>query len=291
MSAPPIGLNAEGLAEDIRRERRDLKLLAAPALALVGILVLGPMIWLGYLSFYNEHGQFTFEHYARLFEEGAYLVIFWTTFRVSFTVTVICALLGYPLAYLLAQLPARWANILMLGILVPFWTALLVRTYAWLVLLQRRGLVNDLLVSWGIVDQPLPLVHNMTGTLIGMVHIMIPFLVLPLYATMKTIDPNLMRASGSLGASPTRAFWGIYFPLTAPGLWAGMILVFIFCLGFYVTPAVLGGGRVIMLAQRIENSVSLYPSWGAASALGVVLLLLTIGFMAVGLWIARLVRR
>jgi ABC-type spermidine/putrescine transport system permease subunit I len=124
-----------------------------------------------------------------------------------------------------------------------------------------------------------------------MVHIMIPFMVLPLYATMKTIDPNLVRASCSLGASPTRAFWGVYFPLSAPGLYAGMILIFIFCLGFYVTPSVLGGGRVIMLAMRIENSVSLYPSWGAASALGVILLLLTLVLMVVGAWISRLARR
>jgi len=289
--AVPQGLNAAGIADDIRRERRNLRLLASPALVLVLVLIVGPMLWLFYLSFYNEHGQFTFEHYARMLDEGAYLSIFWTTFEVSLIVTVLCALFGYPLAYLLAQLPARWANVLMLGVLVPFWTALLVRTYAWLVLLQRRGLINDTLVSWGIIDQPIALVHNLTGTLIGMTHVMIPFLVLPLYATMKTIDGNLLRASGSLGASPTRAFWDVYFPLSAPGLYAGMILVFIFCLGFYVTPAVLGGGRVIMIAQRIENSVSLYPSWGAASALGVVLLLVTILLMAFGAWISKLARR
>jgi putative spermidine/putrescine transport system permease protein/spermidine/putrescine transport system permease protein len=286
-----MGPNAAGLVEDAHRERRNIRLLAAPSLGLIGVLMVGPMLWLFYLSFFNEHGEFTFEHYARMFSQGAYFNIFWTTFEVSAVVTVLCAVLAYPIAYLLAQMPARWANILMLGILVPFWTALLVRTYAWLVLLQRRGLINDLLVSTGIIERPIALVHNLTGTLIGMVHIMIPFMVLPLYATMKTIDPNLVRASCSLGASPTRAFWGVYFPLSAPGLYAGMILIFIFCLGFYVTPSVLGGGRVIMLAMRIENSVSLYPSWGAASALGVVLLLLTVVLMVLGAWISRLARR
>lgn len=286
-----IALNAAGLAADARREERNVRLLAMPSLALIAVLIVAPMLWLFYLSFFNENGELTFEHYARIFNEGAYFSIFWTTFEVSLVVTLICSVLSYPIAYLLAQLPARWANILMLGVLVPFWTALLVRTYAWLVLLQRRGLINDLLVSSGLIERPLALVHNMTGTLIGMVHIMIPFMVLPLYATMKTIDPNLMRASCSLGASPVRAFWGIYFPLSRPGLYAGMLLIFIFCLGFYVTPAVLGGGRVIMLAMRIENSVSLYPSWGAASALGVVLLVVTILMMLLGLSVARLLRR
>jgi putative spermidine/putrescine transport system permease protein/spermidine/putrescine transport system permease protein len=160
-------------------------------------------------------------------------------------------------------------------VLVPFWTSLLVRTYAWLVLLQRRGIVNSFLVGIGVVDQPLRLVHNLTGTVIGMVHIMLPFLVLPLYASMRSIDPTYTRAAASLGASPVRAFWEIYFPLSLPGLIAGLVLTFILCLGFYVTPAVLGGGQVQMIAQRIEASVHLFPTWGPASALGVVLLVLT----------------
>jgi ABC-type spermidine/putrescine transport system permease subunit I len=168
-----------------------------------------------------------------------------------------------------------------------------VRTYAWLVLLQRRGIVNNLLIGSGAIDHPLPLVHNLTGTVIGMVHIMLPFLVLPLYAAMRSIDATYVRAAANLGASPMRAFWEIYFPLSLPGLMAGLVLTFILCLGFYITPAVLGGGRVQMIAQRIEASVHLFPTWGPASALGVVLLLLTVSVllashMAITRWRQRI---
>ena len=140
---------------------------------------------------------------------------------------------------------------------------------------QRRGIVNTLLVDSGLVHQPLPLVNNLTGTVIGMVHVMIPFLVLPLYASMRSIDGTYVRAAANLGASPVKAFWQVYLPLSLPGLIAGLVLTFILCLGFYITPAILGGGRVQLIAQRIETSVHLYPTWGPASALGVVLLLLT----------------
>ena len=262
-------------AADDRAERRRLLGLCSPGLGLVVLLLVLPMAWLFALSAIDGEGRLTTEHYTRIWTEGAYLQIFATTFQISLLVTAICVVLGYPLAYWLSQLPERWAGILMLCVLVPFWTSLLVRTYAWLVLLQRKGLVNTWLVDLGLVEQPLRLVHNMTGTVIGMVHIMLPFLVLPLYASMRAIDMSLVRAAANLGASPTRAFWQVFFPLSLPGLVAGLILTFILCLGFYITPAILGGGRVQMIAQRIEASVSLYPTWGAASALGVVLLLLT----------------
>jgi ABC-type spermidine/putrescine transport system permease subunit I len=250
--------------------------LCAPGLIIVFCVLLLPVGWLFWFSFIGEAGELTLAHYRRIWTEGAYLQIFATTFEVSILVTSICVVLGYPLAYCLAQMPARWASILLLGVLVPFWTSLLVRTYAWLVLLQRRGIVNSLLIDLGLTDQPLRLVHNLTGTVIGMVHIMIPFLVLPLYAAMRSIDMTYIRAAASLGASPIRAFWEIYFPLSLPGLVAGLVLTFILCLGFYITPAVLGGGQVQMIAQRIEASVHLFPTWGPASALGVVLLALTL---------------
>ena len=182
----------------------------------------------------------TLEHYSRIWSGGAYVQIFITTFQTSALVTLICILLGYPLAYCLAQIPQRWSVLLMLGVLVPFWTSLLVRTYAWLVLLQRRGIVNSMLVNLGLIDQPLALVNNLTGTIIGMVHVMIPFLVLPLYSTLRNIDGTYVKAAASLGASPTKAFWQVYFPLSVPGLIAGTVLTFILCLGFYITPAVLG---------------------------------------------------
>ena len=150
------------------------------------------------------------------------------------------------------------------------------RTYAWLVLLQRNGIINQSLISAGFIDQPLQLAHNLTGSIIGMVHIMLPFLILPLYASMRTIDTDLIRAAIGLGSTPREAFWRVFLPMSLPGLFAGVVLVFILSLGFYVTPALLGGGRVQMLAQRIESTITIYSNWGAASALGVVLLLIAL---------------
>jgi putative spermidine/putrescine transport system permease protein/spermidine/putrescine transport system permease protein len=292
LARPGHADNEAGLLADARAERRRLFQLSWPALLIVGILLALPTGWLFWLSFVDAAGHLTAENYVRIWAEGAYVDIFITTFEISLTVTAICAVLGYPLAFCLTLVPERWANAMLLGVLIPFWTSLLVRTYAWLILLQRRGLINNVLVDLGIADAPLRLVHNETGTVIGMVHIMLPFLVLPLYASMRSIDPAYLRAAASLGASPTRAFWQVYFPLSMPGLVAGLVLTFILCLGFYVTPAVLGGGRVQMIAQRIEASVSLYPTWGAASALGVVLLVLTCGFLLLSQFgLARLRRR
>ena len=159
---------------------------------------------------------------------------------------------------------------------------MLVRTYAWLVLLQKRGLVNDWAISLGLWDEPIKIVHNLNGTLIGMVHIMLPFLILPVYGSMKAIDRDFMKAASNLGATPRHAFWSVFFPLTTPGLFAGALMVFILCLGFFVTPAVLGGGKVIMVSMKIVSNIELFVNWGAASALGVVLLVLT--FLI--LWVA-----
>jgi putative spermidine/putrescine transport system permease protein/spermidine/putrescine transport system permease protein len=159
---------------------------------------------------------------------------------------------------------------------LPFWTSLLVRTYAWLVLLQKKGLLNEFAMSIGLWETPVKLVHNLTGTLIGMAHIMLPFLVLPLYSSMRKIERDLMHAASNLGATPVQAFWQVYFPLSRSGMVAGSLIVFVLCLGFYVTPAVLGGGRVVMVATQITAILENQFDWGAASALGVVLLVLTL---------------
>ena len=164
----------------------------------------------------------------------------------------------------------------MILVLVPFWTSVLVRTYAWLVLLQHKGVINSTLLAIGLIEQPIQLAYNLTGSIIGMIHIMLPFLVLPLYATMRGIDPDLVRAAIGLGSSPRGAFWRVFLPMSLPGLMAGIVLVFILSLGFFITPALLGGGRVQMLAQRIESTITIYSNWGAASALGVVLLLVAL---------------
>ena len=250
--------------------------LVAPAFLLIFVTMLLPVGWLFYLSILSDTGAYSLEHYQRMWEQPSYGRTFLATFQVSALTTAICILLGYPLAYFLSELPKRAANLCMIAVLLPLWTSLLVRTYAWLVLLQRRGLINGWGIELGLWDEPLALVHNMTGTLIGTVHVMLPFLVLPLYSAMRAIDRSYLRAAANLGASPLRSFWLVFFPLAMPGLASGALIVFVLCLGFYVTPAVLGGGKVTMVSSRIANDIEIFFNWGAASALGVVLLVLTV---------------
>lgn len=280
-------LHARALAREAARERLALFGLTSPALLLVLVVMVLPVGWLFWLSFTGDDGAFSLEHYARMIESKAYYRIFQTTFLVSLFTTALCAAIGYPLAYFMAQLPPRAANLCMIAVLLPFWTSLLVRTYAWLVLLQRKGLVNTWAIELGLWEEPLKLVHNMTGTLIGMVHIMLPFLVLPVYGSMRAIDRDYVKAAANLGAGPAAAFWRVFLPLSLPGLVAGSLIVFVLCLGFFVTPAVLGGGRVIMVSMQIATNIELFFNWGAASALGVVLLAVT--FLI--LWLASKVVR
>ena len=269
--------NSELLKLQGRRETMALAALSAPGLALISAIVLIPIAWLFWLSVRDANG-FTFANYINLLHP-TYRLTLETTFQLSFLVTALCILIGYPLSYVIAQSRKTMAGILLMLVMFPIWTSLLVRCYAWLVLLQRRGLVNNWLTDLGVIEQPLRLMHNFTGTTIGMVHIMLPFMVLPLYSSMRAISSDYVRAAASLGASPIKAFWQIFMPLTLPGLAAGIIIVFVLCLGFYVTPALLGGGRVMMWSMQIERSVNYHADWGAASALGVVLLAMTLGIL------------
>ena len=269
-------INEQQLKTQEVREQRMLLSLATPALVAVVAIVVIPVGWLFYLSFVGSDGQLSLENYQRMIEYKSYARVFITTFQVSILTTLLCILIGYPLSYFLAVLPQRVAGFFMLAVLLPFWTSLLVRTYAWLVLLQKNGILNDFAISAGLWDSPLKLVHNMTGTLIGMAHIMLPFLVLPLYGSMRKIERDMMHAAANLGATPVQAFWKIYFPLSLSGMVAGSLIVFVLCLGFYVTPAVLGGGRVVMVATQITAILENQYNWGAASALGVVLLVATL---------------
>ena len=274
--AEPGRLNETNLKAQGVREQWMLLSLATPALLAVVAIILIPVGWLFYLSFVGNDGQLSLEHYQKMIEYKSYARVFVTTFQVSILTTLICILIGYPLAYFLAILPARMAGFFMLAVLLPFWTSLLVRTYAWLVLLQKNGILNDFAISAGLWENPIKLVHNLTGTLIGMAHIMLPFLVLPLYGSMRKIERDMMHAAANLGASPIQAFWKVYFPLSLSGMVAGSLIVFVLCLGFYVTPAVLGGGRVVMVATQITAILENQFNWGAASALGVVLLVATL---------------
>ena len=270
--APTVNENV--LARQASRERVSRDLLSVPGTVLIVLVLVIPVGWLFWLSLFDMAGNLSTENYARL-TGRIYIRSFTTTFRVSALVTLFAVLLGYPVAYLMAQSRPRTATMILAAVLLPFWTSVLVRTYAWLVILQRTGLVNTWLVDLGVISEPLHLVHNELGTIIGMVHVMLPFMILPLYASMKAVDPALQLAAANCGATPTQSFRQVYFPQTVPGLSAGAALVFVLCLGFFVTPVLLGGGRVYMWATQIADNISLYGNWGAASALGVVLVVAT----------------
>ena len=207
-------------------------------------------------------------------ERRIYVKLFWRTMWMSLLITVLCLILAYPVAYLLSVLPTAKSNLLIILVLLPFWTSLLVRTTAWIALLQQEGVINDVLVWIGLVadDNRLAMIHNRTGTIIAMVHILLPFMVLPLYSVMKTIPPSYMRAAESLGASPATAFMRVYVPNTVAGIGAGAILVFILAIGYYITPALVGGQSGTLISNFIAYHMSSSLNWGLAAALGAILL-------------------
>ena len=207
-------------------------------------------------------------------ERQIYVPLFLRTLWVSLGITGICILLAYPISYLMATLPTKYSNLLMIMVLLPFWTSLLVRTTSWIVLLQTEGVLNDLMVFFGIIadESRVQLIYNMIGTFVAMVHILLPFMVLPLFSVMSTISPSYMRAAKSLGATPTHAFWTVYFPQTIPGIGAGSILVFILSVGYYITPALVGGRTGQLISNFIAFHMQSSLNWGLAAALGGLLL-------------------
>jgi putative spermidine/putrescine transport system permease protein len=215
---------------------------------------------------------------ARPESQQLYIKLFIRTMIMSLIITGSCILLGYPVAWLLANLPVRSANVLMILVLLPFWTSLLVRTSAWKVLLQQQGVINEILVWLGFVDDAnrLILMNNSTGTIIAMTHILLPFMILPLYSVMKTIPPSYLRAAKSLGATNWTAFWRVYFPQSVPGIGAGSILVFILAIGYYITPEIVGGTDGVFISNRIAYHISSSLNWGLAAALGSILLALVL---------------
>ena len=196
------------------------------------------------------------------------------TLKIAFYVTLLCFLMAYPIAHLLATLPMKYSNLLMICVLLPFWTSLLVRTASWMILLQQQGVVNDFLVWIGFVadDKRLVMMYNATGTYIAMTQILLPFMVLPLYSVMKTISPSLVRAGKSLGGTPFITFWKVYFPLTIPGIGAGSLLVFILAIGYYITPELVGGASGTLISNQIAYHMKYTLDWSFASAMGLMLL-------------------
>jgi putative spermidine/putrescine transport system permease protein len=256
------------------RRRRAGWAALAPALLLIAILLLGPIVYVFVLSFAKD--GLSIELYGRIAASAAYRVPIINTFVISVLVTAGCVVAAYPLAYMMATLGPNAARIIAFVVLLPFWTSALVRTTAWIILLQKQGVLNSILTSTGVVDEPVQFIFNLSGVLIGMIHVLMPFVVLPLYAAFRTVDRNLLLAAESLGAAPSAVFRRVIAPLTAPGVLAGAIIVFMHAIGYYITPALLGGPKQTMIAMMIQYHLSERLDWGMAAALSITLLAITL---------------
>jgi len=220
------------------------------------------------------------EAYRELFADPLYLRVIWNTTEVAVVTTLVCGLLGYPLAYWMRGLTPMRQVVALALVVIPFWISVLIRTYAWIMLLGHAGIVNSILLAVGLIHSPLTLLYNRLGVVIGIVNVLLPFLVLPLFATMVKLDDRLLQAARSLGASDRQTFWRVFFPLTVPALVAGCLLVFIMTFGFYVTPTILGGGRVPMLVTMLDILINRAPNWSLACAISALLLAVTLGVYA-----------
>jgi ABC-type spermidine/putrescine transport system permease subunit I len=251
----------------------------APALVFLAAFFVYPLVRMLALSLGAAEGPVAY--YAAIVTSPVYMTVLWLTFRTALGVTLLCVALGVPTAYLLAQLSGTWRNVLLVAVALPFLTSILIRTYAWMAILGRHGVVNQFLQWAGLTDAPVRLMHNELGVYVGMVHVLLPFMILPVYSVMSAIDRRLLRAAESLGASPRRALLTVYLPLALPGIASGALLVFLIGIGFYITPALLGGPRQVMISNLIEVQVIELLNWGFGSALAFVLLAATVLLMVV----------
>ncbi len=266
--ASALGRSAREAAHLRGRQLRHVALVL-PLLAYLCVFYAYPVAAMMFRSIREPH--WGVENFAAIFKTGIYLEVLWLTVRIGLVVAIASLLLGYPLAYVLARVERSKSNLMMILVLVPFWSSILVRTYAWMVLLGRQGVVNQLLLWLGVIDEPLRLLNTTLAVYIAMVHVLLPFMILPLYGVMRGIDESLLRAAQGLGARPSGVFRKIVLPLSLPGISAGCLLVFILALGFFITPALVGGPRDLMIAVLIQQQVDLF-NWPFASALAVLLL-------------------
>lgn len=249
-------------------------LLLAPLSLLLLAVFFYPIASLLRLSLFDP--GFTLVHYQRLVEEPLYLTILVRTLRVALICTVAALVLGYPLAYAMARLRGTWATVFAALVVLPLWTSVLVRSYAWTVLFQRNGLINNGLAGLGLIDEPLEILYTELAVIIAMTHVLLPFMVLPLYSVLRSIPKDLSLAARSLGATAPTVFRRVTFPLSLPGVGAGVLIVFILALGFYITPALVGGPRTLMIATLIGQQTTELLNWGFAGALSATLLVVTL---------------
>ena len=250
-------------------------LLVLPAVGFLVVFFLAPLVLMSIRSVTDPVGA-GLSNYERFFTQEAYLHVLTNTFWIAFISTVTCLVIGYPFAYLMTVVPGRVAGLLLIAVLLPFWSSLLVRTFAWQVILRDTGIINTFLIDLGLISEPLTLIRTTGGVILGMSHILLPFMVLPIYAVMRRIDPEYGRAAANLGAPPVSAFLRIFLPLSLPGVVAGSLLVFVLALGFYITPALLGGLRDQMISQVIVQQVQQRLDWGFGTAMSVLLMVITL---------------
>ncbi len=252
------------------------KVLAWPILVWLTLFLTVPLCFVVAVSFIQRsaYGQliyrFTIQNYLRLIEP-LYIQIFIDTLLMAILTTIITFILGYPLAYTITKMNKHLQNIWLVLVMIPFWINSLIRSYAWVIILRSQGLINTLLLSWGIIDQPLALLYNSSSVLLGMVYTQLPFMVLPIYVSLEQLDRRLLEASSDLGATPWKTFWHITLPLTLPGIAAGSILVFISALGMFVVPDIVGGAKSALIGNLIQNQFLSARNWPFGSALSIVL--------------------
>lgn len=276
-----MALSATTGVERRRRQRDDSFSYVLPALLLIACFFIIPVLMLLLRSVLEPTAGL--QNYQTLLGSTTYLRVFVNTFTVAGVVTVISVAIGFPVAWLLAIMPDRWSRLILAIIVLSMWTNLLARTYAWMVLLQRTGVVNKTLMNLGIIDTPLALINNLVGVTIGMTYIMLPFVILPLIGVLKSIDPAILRAAALCGANKRQCFTRVLLPLSLPGIVSGALMVFVMSLGYYVTPALLGGTSNMMLAELVAQFVQSLVNWGMGGAAALVLLIVTLLLYAVQL--------
>lgn len=250
--------------------------LVLPSLLLLGIFLFWPLSNLLELSLRSPSGALSAVHYERIFTRPVYLAVLQRTFEIALYVTCVCVVLGYPVAYVISRLEQTTRNRVLLFVVLPFWTGFLVRSFAWLLLLQNTGVINRYLMSLGVIERPLPLAYNLFAVLLATVHMLLPYAILSMLSVMERIDWRLVSAARSMGASPLVAFAKVYLPLSLPGVGSAGLLVFVMCIGFFVTPALLGSPRETVISQLIATQINTVLNWGFGAALAFTLLAATL---------------
>ena len=251
-----------------------------PALLFLLVIYVYPLVKMILISLFDPN--FTTRHYAEFISSSVYSKVFYNTLKISFFSTLICLIVGYPVSFLLASVSPKIRGLMIIFVVIPFWISLVVRNYAWIVLLGRNGLINSVLLKLGLISAPLKMMYNSFGMYVGMVHILLPYMIFPLFAVMSGINWDLIRASRSLGANTFQTFIRVYFPLSMKGISSGCLIVFILAIGFFITPALLGGLKEIMISNVIESQINTLLNWGFGSALAFILLVISV-LMIVGL--------